>query len=450
MNAGQSACPNDNATHNDEDKNTRSTGSIVVVGGGIIGMACAWYLTRAGWSVTVLDRKTIGGACSHGNCGLICPSHVLPLTEPGAFKIAIKSLLTPNSPFRIKPRMDPALWSWLWNFSRRCNHSSMILAAHGIQALLASGMHEYEQWISVEGMDCEWQHKGLLFAYNTPRELEAYSSTNDLLAEHFNEPARRLDAAESVALEPALKESIAGSWYYEHDAHLRPDKLVHSMRQLLESQGCCFVEHANFSRIVSQGRDALRIETDSGPFTADAYLFASGAWTPLLRDQLGCYVPIQPGKGYSITMPRPTPCADIPLIFPEHRVAVTPMLSGYRLGSIMEFAGYDESIRPERLQLLRDGAAHYLRQPAGASATASGENGETIETWYGWRPMTYDGLPVIDRSPAWNNVWIAAGHNMLGLSMAPSTGRLVSELISEHTPHLDPTPYRASRFKTPG
>ncbi len=416
---------------------TRDNGSVVIIGGGVIGVASAWYLARRGWKVTVVDRQRIGGACSHGNCGLVCPSHVLPLTEPGAFGSAVKALLTPGSPFRIKPRPDPALWSWLWQFARRCNQKSMVQAAHAIQALLTSGMREYQYLTETEQVECEWQAKGLLLTYRTERELERYESTNRLLTDHFGEPARRLTAEQTVGLEPALKESVAGSWFYEHDAHLRPDKLLQSLRSQLEHQGTEFVEDCEFSQITGMGSSASGIETSRGSLSADAFLFASGAWTPMLSRHLGCPIPIQPGKGYSITMPHPTVCPAIPIIFPEHRVAVTPMQTGYRLGSIMEFSGYDESITPNRLQLLRSGAKHYLRVPYCEPE---------VETWYGWRPMTFDSLPIIDRSPRWGNVWIATGHNMLGLSMAPSTGRLVSELLSETTPHLDPAPYRVSRF----
>ena len=137
-------------------------GSVVVVGGGIIGVNCAWYLARSGWKVTVVDRKTIGGACSFGNCGLICPSHVLPLTEPGAFKAAVKAMISPGSPFRIQPRLDPALWSWMWHFSRRCNHKSMVSAAHAIQALLVSSMREYETLVHKDKIDCEWRRWQIL------------------------------------------------------------------------------------------------------------------------------------------------------------------------------------------------------------------------------------------------------------------------------------------------
>ncbi|MCR9295116.1 MAG: FAD-dependent oxidoreductase [bacterium] len=411
---------------------------VVIIGGGIIGVSSAWYLSRSGWTVTVIDRGKIGGACSQGNCGLVCPSHVLPLTEPGAFREAVKAMLNPGAAFRIRPRVDPQLWSWLWHFARRCNRSAMIQAAHGIQALLSSSMLEYQAWVQQLGVQCEWEHRGLLFVYRDRQALDRYASTNELLTELFQEPARKLDAEETVQLEPALQPQIAGSWFYEHDAHLRPDRLLQSLRGQLEETGVTFVEDCELTALDGTGGQAEWAQTTQGRLAAEHFVFASGAWTPLLERHLGCNVPIQPGKGYSITMPRPNICPKIPIIFPQHRVAVTPMQSGYRLGSIMEFAGYDETIRPERLALLREGARSYLQEPYCDPVTS---------TWYGWRPMTYDSLPVIDRSPRWNNAWIAAGHNMLGLSMAPATGRLLSELMQERETHVDPAPYAVSRFQ---
>src|SRR5262249_24077174 len=159
---------------------------------------------------------------------------------------------------------------------------------------------------------------------------------------------------------------------------------------------------------------------------------AAGALTPFLGKHLGCRIPIQLGKGYSITMPRPAKCPSFPLIFEEHRVAVTPMQSGYRLGSTMEFARYDATLNRRRLAILREAARHYLQEPDCEPVT---------EEWLGWRPMTYDGKPIIDRSPVLANVLIAAGHNMLGLSMAPATGKLVAELLGGTAPHVAPEPY---------
>jgi D-amino-acid dehydrogenase len=188
---------------------------------------------------------------------------------------------------------------------------------------------------------------------------------------------------------------------------------------------------------VRDGRRARAVSTAGGELAADAFVLAAGAWTPLLNDHLGCRLPIQPGKGYSVTTARPAICPKLPLIFEEHRVAVTPMQSGYRLGSMMEFVGYDDSIPPKRIGYLKEAASLYLHEPAGEPVE---------ETWFGWRPMTPDGLPVIGPSPAMNNVLIAAGHNMLGLSMAPGTGRLVAELLDGRPPHIDPAPYSPGRF----
>ena len=157
----------------------------------------------------------------------------------------------------------------------------------------------------------------------------------------------------------------------------------------------------------------------------------------MLNQHLGCRVPIQPGKGYSITMPRPAICPTYPLIFEEHRVAITPMATGYRIGSTMEFAGYDTSLSRKRLELLREGASHYLQEPTSEPVQ---------EEWYGWRPMTTDSKPIIGPSPRIQNLWIAAGHNMLGLSMAPATGKLIAEMLGGSTPHIDPAPYSARRF----
>ncbi len=409
----------------------------IVIGGGVIGTACAYFLMRAGWRVTLVERGQVGHGSSHGNCGLVCPSHVLPLAEPGMVAKGIKSLFQRNSPFAIKPRLDPALWSWLIHFARRCNERDMIEAGHGIQPLLLSSMALYQDLVERESLDCEFERRGLLFVYRSKKQMALYRATDRLMDEAFHCPGHEYDGDALRELEPALRPGLAGGWYYHDDAHLRPDKLMQAWRRVIEAGGTAIRENCAFQGFQSRNGRALAAATVQGEFRADIFVVAAGAWTPLLNDHLGCRVPIQPGKGYSLTMPRPTVCPKIPLIFPETRVAVTPFKSGYRLGSTMEFAGYDSTIRPERLQLLKDGAAGFLQEPY---------CDPVLQEWFGWRPMTYDSLPIIDRSPKYENVIIAAGHNMLGLSMAPATGKLVAELVEGISPHLDPKPYRASRF----
>jgi D-amino-acid dehydrogenase len=251
-------------------------------------------------------------------------------------------------------------------------------------------------------------------------------------------PAKRMAINEMVALEPALKGDLAGGWYYSGDCHLKPDSLMAALKTKLKQSGCRIVEDFEVDRFVRDGKHGRAIVGKNGKqIEADAFVVATGAWTPFLNKQLGCRIPIQPGKGYSLTMPRPARMPRIPLILEEHRVAITPLRDKYRIGSTMEFAGYDTSINPARLNLLKTSAARYLHEPYA----------EPIEEqWYGWRPMTWDGKPIIDRSPAMNNVWIAAGHNMLGISMATGTGRLIQQLIDGEPPHVDPGPYAVCRF----
>lgn len=412
-------------------------GRTVVVGGGVIGLATAYFLNQAGQDVSVIDKGAIGAACSRGNCGFVCPSHVLPLAGPGVIGQTLKTVLKRDSPLSVKPRLDPALWSWMLQFARKCNEADMLASGQAISALLNSSRTLYDELFRTESLDVEWQTKGLLFVFQTGHAMEHYAEVDRMLRERFDVGATRYDGPALNDLEPALKPGLAGAWHYETDAHLRPDKLMGGLRSLLEARGVEFREGCEFKGISKSGRVARAVETAQGSIPAETVVVATGAWTPLLQTHLGCKVPIQPGKGYSITMPRPGRCPTIPLIFEEHRVAITPMQTGYRIGSTMEFAGYDETLNRRRLDLLRRGAAIYLEEPEAAPV---------LDEWWGWRPMVFDGKPIIDRSPAFDNVVIAAGHGMLGLSMAPGTGRLVADLIGGRTPLIDLAPYAATRF----
>ncbi len=416
---------------------------VVIIGGGVIGAACAYYLQQSGWQVTIIDRSEFGRGCSHANCGFVCPSHVLPLAVPGAISRTFKALFHRDSPFSIKPRLDLGLWSWLWHFARRCNQSDMLDSGRAIQALLNSSRILYDDLFETEKLDAEWEARGLLFVFLTSQGMDHYRHTDQILREHFGLAATPYDGRALTELEPALKSGLAGGWHYQTDGHLRPDKLMTSLRQLLVEREVSIHEHCEFRGFIHRENRAAAVQTSSTKadafeeISADAFVVATGAWTPQLNRHLGCRIPIQPGKGYSLTMPRPDRCPRIPLIFEEHRVAATPMQTGYRLGSIMEFAGYDETINPRRIDLLRAGARHYLHEPTAEPI---------LEEWFGWRPMTYDSKPILGRCPNWENVYLATGHNMLGLSMATATGKLITEMLNGQNPHIDPAPYSPERF----
>jgi D-amino-acid dehydrogenase len=409
---------------------------VVVIGGGVIGAACAHYLSDAGWRVTVLDRGGFGAGCSHANCGLVCPSHVLPLAAPGAVSASLRAMFARDSPFKIRPRLSLGLWRWLLAFARRCNGRDMLASGRAIQPLLVSSRGLYDGLVR-DGLECEWEARGLLFVFHSRAGMDHYAVTNDLMTREFGVPARPFPGDAVNELEPALRPGLGGGWLYETDAHLRPDRLMRSWRSVLEARGVTVRDGCEVTGFTRDGGTARAVHTATGDVPADAFVLAAGAWSPFLNDHLGCRIPIQPGKGYSVTTARPARCPRVPMIFEEHRVAVTPLASGYRLGSMMEFVGYDATLAPERVGYLKKAAALYLYEPAGEPVE---------ETWFGWRPMTPDSRPIIGRSPALSNVVIAAGHNMLGLSMAPATGKLVAELLDGRPPHLDPRPYSPRRF----
>ena len=215
--------------------------TVIVVGSGIIGIACAHYLSKTGIQVTVIDRKSIAGACSYGNCGYICPSHVLPLTEPGAFRVALKSLFAPHAPFRVKPRLSPALWNWMWQFAKRCTHRQMLASGNHLKSILDSSMVEYRKLIKEEQLDCEWTEKGLLYVLQTEKGMQEFSKTDQILSEHFGVKAHCIKGHDLPAFDPALKHDLAGAYYYPSDTSVRPDLLNSQWAERLKQNGIPYI-----------------------------------------------------------------------------------------------------------------------------------------------------------------------------------------------------------------
>ncbi|MFG0254426.1 MAG: NAD(P)/FAD-dependent oxidoreductase [Rhodopirellula sp. JB053] len=411
--------------------------SVVIVGAGTIGIACAHYLSKMGLKVTVIDRGKLAAACSHGNCGYICPSHVPPLTEPGAFSVAFKSLFNPQAPFRVKPRISPAMWNWMWQFAKRCNHQQVLTVGKHLQAILDASMDEYREIMKEHAFDSEWAENGLLYVLRTQRAMDAFAKSDEMLTEEFGVSATRIEGDQLPSFDPGLKPGLAGAFHYTGDASVRPDRLNQQWVELLRGSGVQFLEDCELSSVEKEGGRIRALVTTEEKLEADHFVFAMGAWSTRWSQELQCRIPIEPGKGYSLTMARADSQPKYPMLFPEHKVGVSPFEDGWRLGSMMEFAGYDETIGDSRIQQLRDSARPYL---------VASVDGEAEEKWFGWRPMTWDSLPIIGRTKNLHNAFLATGHNMLGLSLAPSTGRLIAELVTGNQTHIDATPYSPSRF----
>lgn len=408
---------------------------VLVVGAGVIGLSTALRLLREGRSVRVVDRKHPGAGASHGNCGTITPSHAPPLSAPGVIRRALGWMFQADAPLYIPLRWDPALWGWLRRFARRANQQDWWRAARAKALLLNDSRQRLQQWIEQESVSCGFESSGLLYVFRDTESFEAQCAAHVPL-EELGIRYESLDAAAVRRREPLLRDGVVGGIHFPDDACLRPDRLVAELVRMISEAGG---EIAGGSEVVGVDRRAPSVLLDDGGILRARHIvLACGAWSPRFAADLGIAVPLQPGKGYSLTFARPEPAPATPMVLRERSVCVTTWADGFRLGSTMEFSGYDDRVNEVRLGALVHGAREYLDLDVDRARG---------EAWHGWRPMTWDDLPIIGRLPDAPNVVLATGHGMLGVSMSAGTAALVADMLCERPPAIDPAPYRAERFR---
>jgi D-amino-acid dehydrogenase len=415
----------------------RSRSDVLIMGGGVIGLACALYLLKAGASVRVLEQGLPGNGSSHGNCGTITPSHAGPLTMPGMIGTALRSLLRRDAPLYVNPRPDTARARWLLDFARRCTWRDYQYAGEARGAILNRSRALLGELIADEGLLCEFEEVGELYVYRSGRTMQDDRPHVELLR-RLGMDVRVLIGDDVLALEPALREGVVGGLLHPGDARLRPDRYVAELARRVRELGGAIETGARVDEFVFEGERISHVRSTRGVFSGDHVVMALGAWSPLVGKLLDIRLPMQPGKGYSLTWDEPPERVPMhSLVLREAAVCVTPWVSGFRLGSTMEFSGFAEGLNPVRLEALRRGAATYLHEPEG--------RGEVVP-WWGWRPMSVDELPIIGPSARWSNLTYATAHGMLGISMSAATGELVANLLAGPAPILDPTPYSPARF----
>ena len=408
---------------------------VLIIGGGAIGLATALALLDAGRGVRILEAGAVGGGASHGNCGTITPSHAPPLAAPGVVAQALRWMFTPDAPLYLKPRVDPALWHWLLRFAVRCNPRDWRQSTQARAALLNDARARLADWVGRYGLQCEFEEEGLDYVFRDPRRFQQYVDESVVL-KTFGIATQVFGGTDYEREEPAMLPGVAGAIRFPGDARLRPDRYVAELARVVRERGGVIEEQCRVDRLEPMS-DGVRLATSQGERKGGDAVIALGAWTPAFARRLGIRAPIQPGKGYSITYSRPARVPRHPMVLKDRSVCVTVWGSGFRLGSTMEFSGHDDTLNATRLAALERGAREFLREPVGA---------EVHERWCGWRPMTWDDLPLLGRAPGQRKVWIAAGHGMLGISMSTATGQLMADLMTGRPPAFDPSPYRPERF----
>lgn len=420
-----------------------SARSLVVVGGGVIGLSVAWYARRQGFEVTVLERGAPShDSCSLGNAGMVVPSHFVPLAAPGMVGMGLRSLGDRRSPVYVKPRLDPAFVRWSWDFWRSATRAHVRRSAPVLRDLSLLSRRCYEELATERGNDFGLEREGLLMLCRTEHALDEEAAAA-AQASDLGLDARVLDAAGLAAVEPALRTAAIGGVHYVQDCHLSPQRFVAGLTRDLEAAGARIVWNAEATGWRVAGRRGagrvVALETISGEFTADEYLLAAGSWSPRTVRGLDLRLPIEAGKGYSVTLPRPRALPRTCAILVEARVAVTPMQGTLRFAGTMELSGLDESIDPERVRAIVAAVPAYY--PDFTPADFDG-----LPPWRGLRPCTPDGLPYLGRVRRYANFSVATGHAMMGLSLAPATGRLVAEMLAGLPTSLPLDAFAPERF----
>ena len=410
---------------------------IIIIGGGIVGLSSAYFLHKEGHQVTVIDKSDISTGASFVNAGYITPSHIIPLASPGMITKGIKWMFNSASPFYLKPRWDPDFFRWSWYFHKSSTQAKVARAIPVIKDIniLSRGLFE-DIYSSGDLGKFQLENKGLLMLYKTDKagedELEVAQKARFLGLE-----VKSLDAVELKKLEPNVKLDVKGAIHYECDRHTTPTEFMPKMVKYLKGVGVELKTNEEVLEIATSARLVTKIKTSKASYNADEIVLAAGSWSGKISKQLAIKLPLQAGKGYSINVKKPTGIG-IPAVLMEAKAAVTPMQGFTRFAGTMEFSGINDIIRKERVEAIANAAKSYypeieISQKDKSNATS------------GLRPVSPDGLPYIGRSKSYGNLVFATGHAMMGWSLGPATGKLVSEIIDGKNTAMDIKPFNPDR-----
>jgi len=412
---------------------------ILIIGGGAVGICSACYLNALGKDVVVVEKDEIGSGSSYGNAGLIVPSHSVPLAAPGVIAKGFKWMFDPESPFYIKPRFSLDLISWLLKFRRACNARRMHRAIRVIRDLNLESLELFDRFASGDDFDFQFEKRGLLALFRSKSGFEEGIEEVRLLKEYALD-IEILSVDQIRELVPDLRITAVGGVFYRQDAHLVPFEFVKKLSGSVLKKGVAIHTATEVLDFETVGHKLTAVYTTRGRIEAETIVLAGGAWSPEIVRNLKINLPIQPAKGYSLTYRKPTYCPEVPLALAEAKVILTPMGDSMRFAGTLELAGMDLSINMRRVKAITKNIPTFLPQ-------IDPNHLELIEIWRGLRPCTPDGLPIIGRSDTYKNLIIATGHGMLGISLSPVTGKLVSQIVSGEEPEVDITPLRAERFR---
>lgn len=409
---------------------------MIVIGGGIIGLCSAYYLHKEGHQVTVFDQSDLHSGASFVNAGYITPSHFIPLAAPGIITKGIKWMFNSSSPFYVKPRLDIEFFKWVWSFKKSANRFQVEKSIPILKNINLLSRDLFEEIKAANEIKFEYQRKGLLMCYRTEiAGEEEWNIGKRAIQEGLG--VKNLTQQEVKKMEPDANLNIKGAVYYDCDAHTTPGEFMIAMLSYLKGRGVQFYRNEKVLDFSTSKSKIVGLITSERTLDADEFVLAAGSWSTLISKKLGVKIPIQAGKGYRINVERPTGIT-IPTILIEAKVAVTPMHGFTRFSGTMEIGGINHNIDAQRVKAIANAAEKYYEG-------FKMEQGEIENAACGLRPCSPDGLPFIGKTNQYKNLTVATGHAMMGWSLGPVTGKLVSEIISDKKTSLNIIPFHPNR-----
>jgi D-amino-acid dehydrogenase len=410
--------------------------NVIIIGGGIIGLCSAYYLQKEGHHVTVIDQSNMDAGASYVNAGYLSPSHLIPLSAPGVMKKGLKWMLNPASPLYIKPRLDSDFIKWTLAFNKSCNANHVEKAIPAIKGITLLTQDLYDDIKRDENFSFHYEKKGLLMLCQTEKMLEEEIETANL-GKREGLDVNEISIEELKTLEPNATFNVKGATYYKCDSHSTPHEFMTEMKVHLKNVGVTFFLNEKVEDLIINNRKIEAVKTKNQTLKADEFVLAAGSWSTLLSKKLGMKLLLQAGKGYRINTTQNTGIT-IPSILAEAKVAVTPMNGFTRFAGTMEIAGINNHINKIRVEAIANAASNFY-----PDVTLTQEEKNDVAS--GLRPVSPDGLPYIGKSSKCKNLTIATGHAMMGWSMGPATGKLVSEVISDKKSTLNLNPFHPDR-----
>ncbi|HNQ28034.1 MAG TPA: FAD-dependent oxidoreductase [Aquaticitalea sp.] len=402
--------------------------NCIIIGGGIIGLCTAYYLQKEGHSVTIIDQSNMDAGASYVNAGYMSPSHIVPLSAPGVMKKGLKWMFNQASPLYIKPRLEADFLRWAIAFNKSCNPQHVQKAVPAIKAITLMSQDLYDAIKRDENFGFHYEKKGLLMLCQTDKMLGEEIETAHL-AKREGLDASEISLEELKTLEPNVQLNVKGATYYKCDSHSTPHEFMSEMKSHLKAVGVRFFPNIKIDDLIIESGKIEALKSGPQTFKADEYILAAGSWSPVLSKKLGLKLLLQAGKGYRINTYRYTGI-QIPSILAEAKVAVTPMNGFTRFAGTMEIAGINHEINKVRVEAIANATTSYYPE---IQLTDDEKNTAAC----GLRPVTPDGLPYLGKSSRCKNLTIAAGHAMMGWSMATATGLLVAETIAGKKTSMD-------------